>query len=79
MRFTDTDAMASNDIIFLTWNKDNSVKELLQYRNENFYHNGGKGAVYNPKEGNIALNKLLKAYQTIKNQVIKYWKINCIL
>lgn len=74
MRFTDPDGMGPNDIIFLTRNKDNSVKDQLQYRNGNFYHNGGKGERYNPKEGNVTLNKVLKAYRTIEksdNQTLK--------
>lgn len=66
MRFTDPDGMAPNDIIFLIRNGDKSVKEQLQYRNGNFYHNGGKGERYNPKEGNATLNQVLKAYRTIE-------------
>ncbi|MCD0465217.1 DUF6443 domain-containing protein [Flavobacterium sp. ENC] len=66
MRFTDPDGMAPNEIIFLIRNGDKSVKEQLKYRNGNFYHNGGKGERYNPKEGNATLNQVLKAYRTIE-------------
>jgi len=74
VRFIDPDGMAPDDIIFLIRNGDKSVKEQLQYRNGNFYHNGGKGERYNPKEGNVTLNKVLKAYRTIEksdNQILK--------
>lgn len=74
VRFIDPDGMAPTDIIFLTRNKDNSVKDQLQYRNGNFYHDGGKGERYNPKEGNVVLNKVLKAYRTIEKSNDKILK-----
>ncbi|MFV8376287.1 RHS repeat-associated core domain-containing protein [Flavobacterium sp. LB1P71] len=68
MRFIDPDGMAPTDIIFVTRNKDGSEKEQLQYRNGNFYHDGGKGARYNPgKESNPTLYKVLTAFRTIES------------
>nr|WP_255680940.1 RHS repeat-associated core domain-containing protein [Flavobacterium sp. F-65] len=65
--FIDPDGMAPTDVIFLIRNKDGSTKEQLQYRNGNFYHNGGKGARYNPgKESNPTLYKVLSAFRTIE-------------
>jgi hypothetical protein len=74
LRFTDPDGMAPTDIIFLVRNDDKSVKDQLQYRNGNFYHDGGKGERYNPKEGNATLNKVLKAYRTIEKSDDKILK-----
>ena len=67
LRFTDPDGMAPNDIIFMTRNKDGSTKEELKYRDGNFYHNGGKGERYNPKEGNATLNKVLQSFRKIES------------
>jgi hypothetical protein len=64
--FIDPDGMAPTDIIFLIRNKDGSTKEQLKYKDGNFYHNGGKGERYNPKEGNATLNQVLKTYRTIE-------------
>ncbi|MET3032429.1 M91 family zinc metallopeptidase [Flavobacterium johnsoniae UW101] len=58
--------MAPTDIIFLVFNKNGSVKEELKYKNGNFYHQGGKGERYNPKEGNATLNQVLSAFRKIE-------------
>lgn len=66
IRFTDPDGMAPTDIIFLVYNKNGSVKDELKYKNGNFYHKGGKGERYNPKEGNGTLNQVLSAFRKIE-------------
>ncbi|ENA1752736.1 RHS repeat-associated core domain-containing protein [Flavobacterium psychrophilum] len=62
------------DIIFLTRNNDNSVKEQFKYRNGNFYHENGKR--YNPgKEGvSKAMYKVLTAYRAIEKSNDKILK-----
>jgi RHS repeat-associated protein len=72
--FIDPDGMAPSDIIFLSRNKDGSTKEELKYRNGNFYHNGGKGARYDPKEGNKTLNTVLSAFRKIEGSNDKVLK-----
>lgn len=62
------------DIIFLTRNADESVKEQFKYRNGNFYHENGKR--YNP--GKEAISKtmfqVLTAYRIIESSNDKILK-----